>query len=201
LARMGERIDLIYRLTRLLSRSSLGLLFAVRREGAHHLPETGGFVLLPKHQRWEDIPLLALACPRLLYYVAKTELFASALKRCIVTAMGGIPLDRQRPMASRDHLRAMKEALSSGEGIVVFPEGTYYPDRMGCGRIGVVRVLLSRIKGPFIPVGIRYVRGSWRTRVHIRFGEGLYGPPKSCSNDFADRMMREIAKLSGFDPP
>jgi 1-acyl-sn-glycerol-3-phosphate acyltransferase len=198
---MGDRIDLVYRLTRLLSRSSLCLLFAVRREGVHHLPEAGGFVLLPKHQRWEDIPLLALACPRPLYYVAKTELFATALKRRIITALGGIPLDRQRPMASRDHLRAMTRILSSGEGIVVFPEGTYYPDRMGSGRIGVVRMLLSRIKGPFIPVGIRYVRGPWRTRVHIRFGEGLYGPSKSGSVHFAGRMMREIAKLSGFGPP
>jgi 1-acyl-sn-glycerol-3-phosphate acyltransferase len=197
---MGKRIDLIYRLTRLLSRSSLCLLFAVRREGVDHLPQAGGFVLLPKHQRWEDIPLLALACPRPLYYVAKTELFATALNRRIVTALGGIPLDRKRPMASRDHLRAMKKALSSGEGIVVFPEGTYYPDRIGSGRIGVVRMLLSQIKGPFIPVGIRYVRGPWRTRVHIRFGEELYGPSKSGSADFAGRMMREIAKLSGFGP-
>ena len=198
---MGDRIDLLYRLTRLLSRSSLWLFFAVRKEGLHHLPEAGGFVLLPKHQRWEDIPLLALACPRPLYYVAKTELFATAIKGRIISALGGIPLDRQRPMASRDHLRAMKEALSSGEGIVVFPEGTYYPDRMGSGHIGVVRMLLSRIKGPFIPVGIRYVRGPWRTRVHIRFGEGLYGPSKSGSADFAGRMMREIAKLSGLGPP
>jgi 1-acyl-sn-glycerol-3-phosphate acyltransferase len=198
---MGERIDLIYRLTRLLARFILWTLFAVRRDGVHHLPETGGFVLLPKHQRWEDIPLLALACPRPLYYVAKAELFASNFKRRIFTALGGIPLDRQRPMASRDHLRIMMAFLSSGEGIVVFPEGTYYPDRMGSGRIGVVRMLLSRIKGPFIPVGIRYVRGPWRTRVCIRFGEAVYGPSRSGPADFANRMMREIANLSGLAPP
>ena len=198
---MEKRIDPIYRLTRLLSRTSLWPVFAVQREGEHHLPKTGGFVLLPKHQRWEDIPLLAVACPRLLYYVAKAELFATALKRCAVSALGGIPLDRQRPMASRDHLRAMKEALSSGEGIVVFPEGTYCPGRMGLGRIGVLRMLLSRTEGPFIPVGIRYVRGPWRTRAHIRFGEGLYAPSKSGSADFAGRMMKEIANLSGLGPP
>jgi 1-acyl-sn-glycerol-3-phosphate acyltransferase len=198
---MTKRIDPIYRLTRLLSRSSLWPLFAVRGEGAHHLPEAGGFVLLPKHQRWEDIPLLALACPRPLYYVAKTELFGTDLKRRIVTALGGIPLDRQRPMSSRDHLRSMRAVLSSGEGIVVFPEGTYYPGRMGYGRIGVVRMLLSRVEVPFIPVGIRYDRGSWRTRVHIRFGEGVFRPSKSVTVDFAGRLMREIATLSGLDRP
>lgn len=198
---MAERIDLIYRLTRMLGRSTFWPLFAVRREGLKHLPQAGGFVLLPKHQRWEDIPLLSVACPRPLYYVAKTELFSNALKRPIITALGGIPLDRQRPMASRNHLRAMKKTLSSGEGIVVFPEGTYYPGRMGSGRIGIIRMLLSRIKGPFIPVGIRYVRGSWRTEVTIRFGQGLYGASKAGSDDFADRMMGEIARLSGFTPP
>ena len=104
---MAERIDLIYRLTRLLSRSTFWPLFAIRREGVNHLPQAGGFVLLPKHQRWEDIPLLSLACPRPLYYVAKAELFSNA-KAHSVPVMHSISREwRRRRPETASTLRAV----------------------------------------------------------------------------------------------
>ena len=66
--------------------------------GLDHLPRDSAFILLCKHQRWEDIPLLGLASPRPLYFIAKYELFKSRLGSRFFGSLGGIPLNRQRPL-------------------------------------------------------------------------------------------------------
>ena len=68
------------------------------------MPEKGPFILLPKHQRWEDIPIIDLALQKPLYYIAKYELFNNVLFRWFITSAGGIPLNRERPMESRRSL-------------------------------------------------------------------------------------------------
>jgi 1-acyl-sn-glycerol-3-phosphate acyltransferase len=172
--------------------------FALHWEGVENLPAQGGFILLPKHQRWVDIPLLGLASPRSLYFVAKTELFQNPLLGWFVKSLGGIPLNRKHPLESREHLHAMASFLRAGEGVVVFPEGTYYRDQMGPGKPGVVRWILNRLEVPFIPVGIRYQAVRRRTHVWVRFGQGMAGEAGEPADVFLGRAMKEIARLSGL---
>jgi 1-acyl-sn-glycerol-3-phosphate acyltransferase len=113
--------------------------FRIDVEGLKNLPRDRAFILLSKHQRWEDIPLLSLATPRPLYYIAKYELFKNALSGRFFSALGGIPLNRRRPLESRRYLKATIELLEKGEGVVIFPEGTYYRNKMGPGQTGMVR--------------------------------------------------------------
>jgi 1-acyl-sn-glycerol-3-phosphate acyltransferase len=174
--------------------------FQIRREGLENVPRESSYLLLPKHQRWEDIPLLSLVSPRPLYYVAKAELFEKPLIRWFLMSLGGVPLNRSRPLESRPHLHSVLSFLQTGEGAVVFPEGTYYIDRMGPGKPGVVRWILSRMDIPLIPVGIRYQSKRGRTSVSIRFGKALAGKPGDPMEDLLCRAMEEIARLSGFPP-
>jgi 1-acyl-sn-glycerol-3-phosphate acyltransferase len=92
----------------------------------------------------------------------------------------------------------MLELLEDGAGIVVFPEGTYYVGKMGPGRPGLVRMVLTRLTPPFIPVGIRYSRQRIRTRVQITFGAPVRRQAATPVAEFLDRMMAEIARLSGL---
>ena len=172
--------------------------FRLETDGLHNLPRDSAFILLPKHQRWEDIPLLGLATPRPLYYIAKYELFKNTLSNRFFSAMGGIPLNRQRPLESRRFLQATIQLLEKGEGVVIFPEGTYYRNKMGPGQTGMVRFVLSRLKLPFIPVGINYAANGWRTRVRINFGKAFHTDPSLAADTFVSRMMQEIAALSGL---
>jgi 1-acyl-sn-glycerol-3-phosphate acyltransferase len=166
--------------------------------GLDNLPAEKAFILLPKHQRWEDIPLLALATPRRLYYVAKHELFKSSLSSWFVTSLGGIPLNRKRPFESRRFLTATIDFLEKGEGVVLFPEGTYYNNVMGSGQAGMVKFILSRLSLSFIPVGINYTRKNWRFLVRIKFGKKFHAEAGVSVNTFIDHMMNEIAELSGL---
>ncbi len=192
------RNEWVYRITKIIVKYLLAPFFRVVVSGLENLPAETAFILLPKHQRWEDIPLLALATPRRLYYVAKHELFKKPLGSWFLTSLGGIPLNRKRPLESRRFLTATIDFLEKGEGVVVFPEGTYYNNVMGPGQVGMVKFILSRLSLSFIPVGISYTRQNWRFLVRIKFGKKFHAEAGVSVNTFIDHMMNEIAKLSGL---
>ena len=176
----------------------MGMGFQQRVDNRRRIPERGAVLILAKHQRWEDIPLLALAAPRSLYYVAKQELFVHPLTAALISALGGIPLNRDSPLRSRQSLRRIHALLKAEHGVVVFPEGTYFQSRMGPGQLGMVRFILMRQSLPVVCAGLRYTLTEGRRTVHIRFGPRRYRPPGiSVRRFFADRMD-EIARLSGL---
>lgn len=187
-----------FRVLKILVRLWLTPFFRMEVRGLKNLPRNRAFILLSKHQRWEDIPLLSLAAPRPLYYIAKYELFKNALSYRFFSALGGIPLNRQRPLESRRFLQATIQLLEKGEGVVIFPEGTYYRNKMGPGQTGMIKFVLCRIELPFIPVGINYAANGWRTRVRITFGKAFHTDPTIDADSFVKRMMKEIAALSGL---
>lgn len=192
----GQRKEWLVRTANIVGRLAFCPFFRLEREGVNNVPHFGEFVLLAKHQRWEDIPLLSFASPRPLYYVAKYELFGHALLGWFVGSLGGVPLNRDHPMESRTSLRLLPELLDRGEGLVVFPEGTYYKYRMGPARTGIVKHILSYRGGVFVPVGIRYRRAWRRTRVRIRFGMPVSPDSSTDVQEFLDKMMRDIQTLS-----
>lgn len=188
----------LYRITKAAARMFLAPFFDLRVEGRENLPQRGSFILLPKHQRWEDIPLLGLAVSRPLYYVAKIELFRSPLSSWFVSSLGGIPLNRQRPVATRTSIRTMVDLLRKGEGLVIFPEGTYYRNRMGSGHVGLIRLTGSQVRVPWIPVGIRYSREGLPRRVDITFGHMIPWESSEKPEAFLASAMQDIRALSGL---
>ncbi|MBW2005807.1 MAG: 1-acyl-sn-glycerol-3-phosphate acyltransferase [Deltaproteobacteria bacterium] len=195
---MGIRKNWVLKATKTASRIFLSPFFRLETGGTENLPQKTAFILLPKHQRWVDIPLLSLATPRPLYYVAKDDLFKNPLSNWFIRSLGGIPLNRKRPLESRRSLKAMIEFIKEGEGVVVFPEGTYYRNKMGPAHAGIVRFVLSRFSIPFIPVGMNYSGKGVRTLVRINFGRAIYSDPSASAGPFLDNVMKKIAELSGL---
>ena len=194
----GERNAALFKLTKFVAKPLLYPFFRIETIGLENLPERGSFILLPKHQRWEDIPLLGLVIPRPLYYIAKYELFLNPILRWFLSSLGGIPLNRARPLKSRRSFKMIVESLQAEEGIVIFPEGTYYRDSMGSGRGGLIKMILSRFTIPLIPTGIRYSGNRGRTLVQINIGHHVYGDSLIAVDEFLDHIMKEIGRLSGF---
>lgn len=100
-------------------------------------------------------------------------------------------------MESRLAVRMMLDCLSAGEGLVIFPEGTYVQGRVGPGHVGLIRMIRSRMAVPLIPVGVSYA-GKGRKRVRIRFGRPLSEEPWTSPENLLDRIMKEMARLSGL---
>jgi 1-acyl-sn-glycerol-3-phosphate acyltransferase len=195
-APLKEINPFLYHLTRTAAKIALAPFFKVVVEGMERLSPKGPFVLLCKHQCWQDIPLLGLASPWPLYYVAKYELFIHPLSRWFVSALGGVSLNRKRPLTSRDSIRKIIRLIQNGERIVVFPEGTYYRNKIGPGHSGIIRAIQARAEVPFVPVGIHYDEGKMQKLVKICFGEPLFADGTRGMDAFMVRAMREIADLS-----
>ena len=188
----------VHEIIKAAARIYLAPFFELHVKGRENVPPQNSFILLPKHQRWEDIPLLGLAAPVPLYYVAKSELFMNRLSNWFMSSLGGIPLDRRRPLASRNSIKTIVRLLKGGAGVVVFPEGTYYKNAMGSGHVGLIRLIRSRMDLPFIPTGIRYSGRGVRKLVEIEFGEALFWESSTEPEAFLASAMQEIKFLSGL---
>ncbi|MEE9505372.1 MAG: hypothetical protein V3V90_09575, partial [Thermodesulfobacteriota bacterium] len=92
------------------------------------------------------------------------------------------------------------------EKIVLFPEGTYYRERIGKGKSRLVKMILKFQEEeqlpdpiPFIPVGISYQKMRFRQKVRIRIGEPLYAKGEFEAEEFTQKIMSKIAFLSGLE--
>jgi 1-acyl-sn-glycerol-3-phosphate acyltransferase len=189
---------IVYWIIKGAARIYLAPFFEIHVQGQENVPRRSPFILLPKHQRWEDIPLLGLASPVPLYYVAKNELFMNRLSRWFMTSLGGIPLDRRRPLTSRNSIKAVIGLLKEEAGVVVFPEGTYYENKMGPGHVGLIRLVRSRVDVPLVPTGIRYSGKGIRRLVEIKFGKAMHWESFREPEEFLSLAMRQISVLSGL---
>ena len=206
-----KRKQLAVKATKSIAKVVLSPFFRIKVSGSENIPEEGAFVLLVKHQRWEDIPLLGISVKRQLYYIAKSELFINPVLGWYISSIGGIPLDRKKPSKSRNSMELMIDLLRIDEGIVIFPEGTYYNRCMGPIHLGVIKMILSRLPAAFIPegidsipvdiyfipVGIEYAQRIWRRPVEIRIGKPIMGKGVSDLKGIADYSLKEISRLSG----
>ncbi len=193
-----ERKKWVCEVTKFLIRLTFFPFFRLETRGNEHLPRNKAFLLLPKHQCWQDIPLMAIATPEPLYYVAKHELFENRVISRLLKSQGGVPLNREKPLKSRNSIRAIIHFLNQGEGVVVFPEGTYYRGRMGPGKGGILKLIISRLALPLIPVGIRYRREGIWTHVTVSFGQPIYHKNQTSTDETFELLMEAIGELSGL---
>jgi 1-acyl-sn-glycerol-3-phosphate acyltransferase len=194
----------LYRMGRWLTRQTLGRWFALQVEGLEHLPARGPAIICPKHQRWEDIPVIGTALPPPLNYIAKAELFRQPLVRELLGAWGGVPVDRQNPRATLSSFKRLLPLLAEGASLVLFPEGTYFVGRVGPGKYRLIQLLL-KLQGqdglgflPFVPVGVAYEPRAWGYTVHVRLGAPLVVPGPRQAPALTEALMARIARLSGF---
>jgi len=193
-----ERRLPLYNLTKRLATFILWPLFKIRANGHFNIPKEGPFVILPKHQRWEDVPLISISIARPVYYMAKYELFINPLSRWLLSSLGGLPLNRSNPSDSISSVKKLFNLLEKGEGIVVFPEGTYYKKRVGRLHRGLIRMILARYKVPLIPVGITYSRPGQRILANIEIGRPVYTKASDDIDQSINLAFNEMARLSGL---
>ncbi|MFP3868323.1 MAG: lysophospholipid acyltransferase family protein [Desulfobacteraceae bacterium] len=192
-----------YGLSRRLAELSFGRFYRLEVTGQQHWFAPGPAILCPKHQRWEDIPVMGLAFPTALYYIAKVELFRHFGLRRVMLALGGVPLDRSRPQATLSSFRYLENILHQRQYLVMFPEGTYIKGRVGPGKHRLIQLLL-RLQNrdglprlPFLPVGICYQPQPPGYRVRVQLGLPCYAPGPAQARELTQTLMEQIDRLSG----
>jgi len=161
---------------------AVDLRFDIR--GAHHVPRTGGAVLVSNHIGYLDFVFSGLAARpsgRLVRFMAKESVFRHKVSGPLMRAMKHIPVDRSQGEGAYRH--ALK-ALRSGEIVGVFPEATISPSfTLADFKSGAAR-LAAEAGVPLLPMALWGTQRLWtkgRARdfsrrhlpVGIRVGQAL----------------------------
>ena len=93
---------------------------ALRVDGT---PHAGGTLLIANHISWLDIMAVHAVCPQA-RFVSKADVKAWPVLSKLVDAAGTLYLERERKRDALRVVHVMAQALSAGEMVAVFPEGT-----------------------------------------------------------------------------
>jgi putative phosphoserine phosphatase/1-acylglycerol-3-phosphate O-acyltransferase len=182
-------------------------------EGADLVPRHGPAVLVANHRSYVDpiaIGLLMARVGRPVRFLGKKEVFDAPLVGDVVTALGGIRVDRGT--GSDEPLRAAQDALAAGELVAIMPQGTIprgpaFFDPELKGRWGAVK-LAESAGVPIIPIGLWGTELVWPRSsklpnltnvldpptVRVRVGEPVPLGHRSVDAD-TRRMMTAISAL------
>ncbi|KAL1743401.1 hypothetical protein HDZ31DRAFT_83442 [Schizophyllum fasciatum] len=191
----------------------------VRVIGSENVPRDGPIIAAATHHNMMLDPVI-LSCTfpykRMLNYWSKASLFKNPVMKWILLSSGNIPVDRK----SKDRQVLFKgtfDALSRGEAVAVFPEGTSYTEpRIMQVKDGVAWASLEYCKWrqlnpgkghdedvKIIPVAIVYTNKSkYRSCVIIEFGkpitmdpykEHFLSPTEGASRAAVKRVTHQLA--------
>lgn len=177
-------------------------------EGAENVPATGPVIIAANHRAMLDVPLLVIACPRPVTFMAKRELFGDPIRKWGFHVLGGFPVRRQIA-----DVRAMDIGLAileRGEVLGLYPEGTR-------SRSSEMRPFLKggawlalKSSAPIVPAGISGTERSvpegqrrpLRKSVRIVFGKPIPVEPvrdarerRERAGELTDRLLEAITSL------
>ncbi len=193
-------------------------------EGAEYLPRQGPALLVVKHRATRDSILLSLILHRF------TQRFGNYLMKgkpagplnSLLEAAGGVKVVRPKDIHHLESRDAQKVFLqqarefnqhaldyiswlyTQGEIVVTFPEGMFYPDRVGPLQSGIIKHTMqveqeTGLKIPVIPVGIEYKNLSrFRAPAFFRIGPPLYSASYSDQSHMVTAITQQLGQLSGL---
>lgn len=110
----------IYRITWLLLQPIVKIFFRLSVRGLEHLPKSGAVVIACNHASFLDPPLIALAMPRQIFFLARKTLFKNKLFGGFIKYYGAYPVSRSDARGMLTALRLLKD----DKPLLLFPEGT-----------------------------------------------------------------------------
>ncbi|MGH2724784.1 MAG: 1-acyl-sn-glycerol-3-phosphate acyltransferase [Actinomycetota bacterium] len=158
-------------------RPVLDRAYRFRVRGRDRVPREGPVVLASNHDSLLDIPFLAMAAPRRVWFMAKHELYRRPFSSWFFHALGGFPV--RRGQADLAAVRAALAVIDAGMALGMFPEDTrshdFLPFLPGAAWMALVT------GAPLVPVAVRGTaeampRGSAtprRSRVTVAFGRPM----------------------------
>jgi 1-acyl-sn-glycerol-3-phosphate acyltransferase len=142
----------VYGVTRAVVLPLFRTYFRMRIDGADHIPPDGPAVIAPNHKSFYDSFFLALATPRPMRFMAKSELIEPWFGAYLVR-LGAFPV--RRGESDDEALETAREILRDGGLLALFPEGTRVrdPDALGAPKRGAARLALEA-GAPIVPSAI-----------------------------------------------
>lgn len=194
----------LYRFARAVVPIIIKPLFRMKVTGLENIPRRGSVVLASNHASNMDPVFIGVACPRMVHFMAKAEIWKVPLLGRLVSGVGAFPV--RRGGADRQAVRTAAGVLKRGAVVGVFPEGSRQRDG-GLGQpLPGVGMFSLQAGVTTIPVALRGTdrifpnRRSPLPKIEVHFGppvrpelEGLTRSEKNRA--FSNEIMRALAGL------
>lgn len=147
------------------------LLYRVDIKGLENIPKEGPAILCSNHIHALDSVLYVTRIKRMVFAMAKEELFNTKFKNWFMYSMGVFPVKRDS-IASEEAINTAIEHLNDGDLLMIFPEGTRNGFEKGVKPKKGVALIALRAKVPIIPMAME---GSFKpfTKIKIRIGKPI----------------------------
>ncbi len=198
----------VYKVAKAVARVLLQVLFGLRVEGAEKIPLEGPVILASNHMSFLDPVVMGVACPRVVSYMSRDDVFKYPILRWLLPRLYAIPVAR-----GTGDLAAIKAAirvLKSGMAFGIFPEGR----RSRSGhiepfKIGTAAIAL-RTGARIVPAAIigsdkAWPVGGWprlRRPIRVVFGDPIELPPGKTDHQTLEEVTRRLeAAVTALLPP
>jgi 1-acyl-sn-glycerol-3-phosphate acyltransferase len=151
--------DLVWGISRPTLGMAVRLLAPLRTYGSERVPRRGGVVLALNHFSWLDPPAFGVACPRTIYYMAKSEIHEVRGVGPLIRGFGAFAV--RRGESDREAVRLARGVVREGNALGMFVEGTRQRSGVpGEARAGAAMVALHE-QVPVVPAAIHGSQ-TWR---------------------------------------
>ncbi|MFH1514738.1 MAG: lysophospholipid acyltransferase family protein [bacterium] len=202
--------NFVYWLAKTVVRTVFILFSRTQIVNERNVPSEGGLLLVCNHISHLDPPMVATTCRRMVYFLAKKELFMGFIVGWFMRNSGQVPVHRGK---GKDAVDAAVDLLNKGRCICIFPEGTRSrTGEMMRPHTGIV-VIASQVNVPIVPI---LVEGTFKmmppkakfpklfSKMRITYGEPFYLTEeekdlnsKEKMRETADMIMSRIRTLKG----
>jgi 1-acyl-sn-glycerol-3-phosphate acyltransferase len=160
--------------------------FEVRNR--HLMPGRGPLLVVANHPNtFMDPIVIALLLRQQVYFIAKSTVFNSPLKKWLLHRMNLIPVQRREDMPDQainneETFRASTEALAARKTLLIFPEGNSFNERrLRKVKTGAARMALGALANTdaaadlkILPVGLNYSDPTrFRSDVFVSVGKPI----------------------------
>lgn len=179
---------------RALCRILTTVFFDLKVHGIHHVPSSGGALLVSNHQSFLDPPMVGVQILRPMNFMAKSELWNNRLFGRLISSVNAFPIRQGEGDVSavRETIRRLQE----GALLNIFPEGSRSDDGELQPVQSGVALIVRRAGVPVIPCVIEGTHQAWPK--HRKFPRAfpvdvMYGP----AMDLKDMKSAEIVRAIG----
>lgn len=187
--------------------------FDLKVFGEHHVPRTGGVLLVANHQSYLDPVLVGVRLRRPLHYIAKSELFENRYSARLLRWLNGFPV--HQGAVDVGAVRETINRLRDGHALTIFPEGSRTNNGELLPIARGVSLVVRRAKAPVILVAIAGSYQAWPMNERMfrpRKIRLIYGAPMKLSHLSEEeilstiehtlrQMLEELRRTTGIEPP
>ncbi len=198
-----QKVSPFYPLGKILIKLLAPFVYDVKCKGAENIPLDGPLIIAGNHISSTDPAAVIAFCPRVVHFMAKSELFESIPWAVLVRSMNAFPVKRN--YSDRDAIRYADKILKKGWVVGIFPEGRRVKELIPTEAKQGVAYIARRSGADVLPVCLYRSPSDKKLRhsLTVRFGKiiknsdlGFEGINRSNElKTAADRIMDEIKTM------